>query len=363
MAHVLLKPPHFGTRSTAHKFQILDYLPWQRSKQKTKASTLPPVGQASSYSQSKTKTLARVQSALHSKPTMLVTSHQLRNPRELHRRTKLDPGRMQARARVMKTMLRNRQTSLRELQNHERFLIKLSEELIETIQDMEARAALHARAVLQQQDVLATLVDVLEYLNEKRLQQLKSELQEWEEEEKCKMSCLEQQVEQLNAKNKKTHEEVSFLSTYMDHEYPIKSVQIATLARQLQQAKDSQQDELDDLSKMRKMVLGSLSNEIEKKKKRILSSLVVKTQQPHQEALLQKMQESQDILKCTRRLREFIDQFEEEMPILRAEVEALHAQIQEPREIVFADVLLRRPKCTPDMDIILNIPVEEQLPF
>lgn len=48
-------------------------------------------------------------------------------------------------------------------------------------------------------------------------------------------------MEQLNARIRKTKEEVSFLSTYMDHEYPVRSVQIASLARQLQQVKDSQQ--------------------------------------------------------------------------------------------------------------------------
>lgn len=41
---------------------------------------------------------------------------------------------------------------------------------------------------------------------------------------------------------------------------------------------------------------------------------------------------------------QFIDRFEEEIPRLRAEMEQLEAQIWEPREIVFADVLLRRSK-------------------
>lgn len=48
-------------------------------------------------------------------------------------------------------------------------------------------------------------------------------------------------MEQLNAKIEKVHEKVSFVSTYKDHEYPIKSVQVASLVRQLQQTKDSQQ--------------------------------------------------------------------------------------------------------------------------
>ncbi|XP_030771203.1 uncharacterized protein C20orf96 homolog [Rhinopithecus roxellana] len=354
---------HSGTHSTVHEFQVPDYVPWQQSKQETKPSTLPPVQQANSLHTSKMKTLTRVQPVFHSKPTTVMTSHQPKNPRELHRRRKLNPGKMQAKIWLMKMMLRNGRTALRELQSHEDFLTKLNEELIETIQDMENSTTLNARALLQQQDILATIIDILEYSNKKRLQQLKSELQEWEEKKKCKMSYLEQQAEQLNAKTEKTQEEVNFLSTYMDHEYSIKSVQISTLVRQLQQDKDSQQDELDDLSEMRRKVLESLSDKIQKKKKKILSSVVAETQRPYEEALLQKMWESQDFLKCMQRFREFIDQFEENMPVLRAEVEELQAQTREPREVVFEDVLLRRPKCTPDVDVILNIPVEEPLPF
>ncbi|XP_054397716.1 uncharacterized protein C20orf96 homolog isoform X2 [Pongo abelii] len=338
MAHVLQKPKHSGTHSTVQEFQVPDCVPWQQSKQETKPSTLPPVQQANSLHTSKMKTLTRVQPVFHSKPTMVVTSCQPKNPRELHRRRKLDPGKMHAKIWLMKTMLRNGRTALRELQSHENFLTKLNEELIETIQDMENSTTLNVRALLHQQDILATIIDILEYSNKKRLQQLKSELQEWEEKKKCKMSRLEQQAEQLNAKIEKTQEEVNFLSTYMDHEYSIKSVQISTLMRQLQQVKDSQQDELDDLSEMRRKVLESLSDKIQKKKKKI------ETQRPYEEALLQKMWESQDFLKCMQRFREFIDQFEENMSVLRAEVEELQAQTREPREVIFEDVLLRRPK-------------------
>ncbi|XP_058989630.1 uncharacterized protein C20orf96 homolog isoform X3 [Mustela nigripes] len=287
---------------------------------------------------------------------------QLRNPQEKYS-GRLDSGKTQKKIRLLRALLRNRRTTLQELSSHEVFLTKLNLELIKDIQDMEDSSALKVRTMLQEQDILQTVVDILEYSNKKKLQKLKCELKEWEEKEESKMKSLAQQVEQLNAKIEKTYKEVSFLSTYMDHEYPVKLVQIASLVRQLQQIKDNQQDELDDLGEMRRMVLQSLSNQIQKKKKKLLQALVVKSQQPHQEALLQKTRDNQDLLKYMDKFREFINQFEEEIPILKAEVEQLHVQVQEPREIVFADVLLRRPKCTPDMDVILNIPVEELLPF
>ncbi|XP_027630067.1 uncharacterized protein C20orf96 homolog isoform X2 [Tupaia chinensis] len=409
------RPNHSKNYSAVHKLQSLNYVPWQRSKQKTKTFTLPPVRPAGSHSKSKMKTVMKAQPASHSKSTTLVTS-QPKHLQEPQRKEKSNPGKMQAKVRLLrsmvlplhhrlalkfysvsaspgsrmcenwrllvptpamwalwiwdlklgishKMMLKNRRATLQELHQHEHFLTTLNQELISAIQDMEDSSAVNVRAMLQQQDILSTIIDILEYSNKKRLQQLQSELQEWEEKEESKMSRLEQQVEQLNATIKKTHEEVSFLSTYMDHEYPVKSVQIANLGRQLQQLKDSQQDELDELSEMRKKVLESLCDKMQKKKKKILKFLVVKTQQPHEEALVQKSRDSEDMRRCVKRFREFIGQFEEEMPILKAEVEELQAQMQEPREIIFQDVLLRRPKCTPDMDVILNIPVEEQLPF
>ncbi|XP_036085443.1 uncharacterized protein C20orf96 homolog isoform X2 [Rousettus aegyptiacus] len=326
MARVFPKSSLSDSRSTIHKFQTLDYVPERRSKQKIRPSTLLPVLQTSGLKKTKAKTLTSIP-AEYSKPTMLMTS-QLRNLRELHR-AKSDSGKMQANIRLMRKMLRNRQTSLQELRNHEDFLTKLNQELIKTIQDMEDSSTLKVRALLQQQDILGTISNTLEYSNKKTLQQMKCELQEWEEKQESKMSYLEQQVKWLNAKIKKTHEEVSFLSTYMDHEYPVKSVQIASLVRQLRHVKDSQQ----------------------------------KTQKPHQMALLQKTRENENMVKNVDKFRKFINQFEEEVPILRAKVKQLQVQTQEPREIVFADVLLRKPKCTPDMDVILDIPVEELLPF
>lgn len=51
-------------------------------------------------------------------------------------------------------MLRNQRTSLQELYNHEGFLSKLNQELIQAIQDMEENMAVNVRTMLQQQGIL-----------------------------------------------------------------------------------------------------------------------------------------------------------------------------------------------------------------
>ncbi|XP_070657554.1 uncharacterized protein C20orf96 homolog isoform X5 [Bos indicus] len=327
MARNFPKRSRSGIGSTVPQFQVLDYVPWQRSKQRAKPSALPPIPQTVGTKKSERKTWSTIQPGWQSKPTLWMTS-QPRNPLEL-RRGKLDSGKTQATIRLMRTMLRNRRTSYQELCDHEEFLTNHCGELIKTIQDTEDSAALKVRMLLQQQDVYMTITDILEYSNKKKLHKMKCELQEWEEKEEAKIRNLEQQVEQLDAQIEKVRE----------------------------------QDKLDELSEMCRMVLASMSNQIQNKKKNLLRSLVVKIQRANQETLLQKTWNTRVILKYMDKFQEFIDRFEEEIPRLRAEMEQLEFQIWEPREIVFADVLLRRSKCTPDMDVVLNIPVEEPLPF
>ncbi|XP_005215028.1 uncharacterized protein C20orf96 homolog isoform X5 [Bos indicus x Bos taurus] len=293
MARNFPKRSRSGIGSTVPQFQVLDYVPWQRSKQRAKPSALPPIPQTVGTKKSERKTWSTIQPGWQSKPTLWMTS-QPRNPLEL-RRGKLDSGKTQATIRLMRTMLRNRRTSYQELCDHEEFLTNHCGELIKTIQDTEDSAALKVRMLLQQQDVYMTITDILEYSNKKKLHQMKCELQEWEEKEEAKIRNLEQQVEQLDAQIEKVREQ--------------------------------------------------------------------KIQRANQETLLQKTWNTRVILKYMDKFQEFIDRFEEEIPRLRAEMEQLEFQIWEPREIVFADVLLRRSKCTPDMDVVLNIPVEEPLPF
>lgn len=170
-------------------------------------------------------------------------------------------------------------------------------------------------------------------------------------------------MDQLNSEIQKASEEVNFLDTYMDHEYPVKLVQIASHIRQVQQAKDNQQDELDNLSEMRETILALFSNVIQEKKKKILKSLVVNTQKPHENILLLKTLDRRRLQRCMVLFRELIEQMKEEIPILLSEVEQMCAELWNPREAVYKDVLLQRPKCTPDMAVELNIPVQEPFPF
>lgn len=52
---------------------------------------------------------------------------------------------------------------------------------------------------------------------------------------------------------------------------------------------------------------------------------------------------------------QLIDQWKEKIPALRAEVEALRAQLQDLREVIFEDILLRRPKYVLSVQLPLRL--------
>lgn len=279
------------TQFSGQKFQV------PGSEKNSKPSTLPPLRQAKGHSKSKTKSLTKIQPVAQSQVSVEM-ANTTKTSRGLRRRDQTHHGKVQAKVRLMRSMLRNQRTSLQELYSHEGYLSKLNQELIQAILDTEESMALNVREMLQQQNVLRNIIDILEYSNKKRVQQLRSELQEWREEEETKTNSLQWEVEKLNSEIQKASEEVNFLSTYMDHEYPIRLVQISNHKRQVQQAKDSQQDELDNLREMRETVLAFFSNIIQEKKKRILKSLVVNTQKPHENRLLLKTRDSRRLQRC-----------------------------------------------------------------
>uniref|UniRef100_A0A8C2LI58 RIKEN cDNA 6820408C15 gene n=1 Tax=Cricetulus griseus TaxID=10029 RepID=A0A8C2LI58_CRIGR len=325
-----------------------------------KPSILPPLRPSKSRSKSKMKTPSSIQ------PVKSQTSVELvKNVRGLRKKEQphAHRGRMQAKIRLMR---------VREAQSRRQGTAPQTEAAQSVSSIWQAVCTLNSshfadgkrNGSYQQQGILGNIIDVLEYSNKRRVQQLRSELQEWKEKEESKANSLQQELKQLNAEILKAQEEVSFLSTYMDHEYPVRSVQIANQIRQVQQAKDRQQDELDNLREMREMVLGRLYKIIQEKKEKILKSLMLVSSQPHAPSvvlsLLPRLGLHTSFLCLSPQL---IQQMKEEIPILTAEVQKMYAEICDPREVVFKDILLRRPKCTPDMDVELNIALQDPLLF
>ncbi|XP_074057206.1 uncharacterized protein C20orf96 homolog [Macrotis lagotis] len=270
---------------------------------------------------------------------------------------------IQANIQVLRTMLKFRGASLDELKSHITSLTNTNLQLAEKIQELEAKTAEKVRRLLQQQDMFGTLIGTLDYACQKQVQDMKSKLEKWETKAKNRVNELLQQLTKVRTKIHKAQEELNFLNNYMDQEYPIKSLQIVDLMREIQDVKISHQEDLEELDEIRSNVLQTLSQKLNEKSEEILHVLAKKTIIPYEAALREKALSNQRLLKQMVHFRGHINHLKKELPKLKAQVEDLQMQRKDSWEVAFADVLLRKPKCTPDMDVILNIPEEEMLPF
>ncbi|XP_039766016.1 uncharacterized protein C20orf96 homolog [Ornithorhynchus anatinus] len=274
------------------------------------------------------------------------------------------PVRLHETNQILRLMLQVRRRSLEEVKAQARVLRKANWALAESTRRTEILLVDHVRELLQQQDLFETMIATLESSNQRQLHITKRQLEETEEREKAKMEVLQRQLSRLTARNGKAQEELNVLLAYMDQDFPLKVVQISSLLRQVQQLKDAQQDELEELKLMRRTVLGSMERKAREAKEKILKRLADKKIRPYEEVLAQKTKANKEMVEQISYFQRLVDRLEEEIPRLEAQVKTLQSQTPGLlREIIFPDILLRKPKCLPDTDICLDIPREERLPF
>ncbi|XP_007474540.2 uncharacterized protein C20orf96 homolog isoform X2 [Monodelphis domestica] len=346
------------------QFQLQDYDRWQQTKRRP-TFNLPDIkGDVASEKQ---KSKKKISAGLDIFQGRSIASGPFGSPGKNSSQKmsgkETEPEYIQTNIQILKAMLKFRRASLEELKKHVGSLTITNQELAKKIQDIEARTTGKVRKLLQQQDLFGTLISTLDFASHKEMERIKDKLQKWETQASIKLNELQRQMTKVKAKIHKTKEELNFLSTYMDQEYPIKSVQIENLMRQIQDVKDNNQEDLEELEELGKEVLQMLSKKLMVNSEQVLYVMAKKIISPYQVALMKRTLSNQQLLKQMVQFRVHIDYMKEQLPKLKAEVKALERHRKHPREVIFEDILLRKPKCTPDMDVILNIPQEEVLPF
>ncbi|KAH0619302.1 hypothetical protein JD844_019274 [Phrynosoma platyrhinos] len=190
-------------------------------------------------------------------------------------------------------------------------IMQKNQELVEKIKEMDADTAKQARDLLQQYDMFGTIITTLENSSENQVGIAKRKLLETEKMVEKNMGKLDMEMARMNAKVQALQEEVNVLRSYMDKEYPVK-------AKKLSQYQDGLEQMDRNNLELKRQIAGQ---------KEIIGELVKEIKELHR-----------SIIK-------------------------LHHSVRDPRDVIFADVLLHRPKCTPDMDVVLNIPTDEDFPL
>ncbi|XP_031444806.1 uncharacterized protein C20orf96 homolog isoform X2 [Phasianus colchicus] len=245
--------------------------------------------------------------------------------------------------------------AIEELKQCSDHLAKTNCWLMKDIQHTDDSTAKQARDLLHQYEVYQMIEAMTQTISQNQLDMARAELQEMEKTMEKNLGKLQQQLDEVTSKVQVLQDELSILRTFTDLN---QAMQIVLLLSNIQNLKKQQQDEIDETEKMGKAILEELEEKSQLEQEEILQK-VAEEVLLHQDGLKQMVINNHILRHEIRRQKEIIKDLEEEISELKRSVQTLRQSARDPREMIFADVFLHRPKCTPDTEVVLHIPTEE----
>ncbi|XP_075022224.1 uncharacterized protein C20orf96 homolog [Calonectris borealis] len=349
--------------SITEEFKRMDYSKWQKTEAEERKSpahrlTLPPLtNEDKKKKEEKNKPVAFT---LSKKPPLpSATSSSQEKYRSFTQRKlalkKAELAKTLEEIKITTNLTNLKKNAIEELKQRSGRLAEINCRLVKDIQHTDDSTAKQARGLLQQYEVFQTVKAMVQTFNQNQLDAARAELQEMEETMEKNLGKLQQQLDEVTSKVQVLQDELSILRTYP---YPEQAVQIALLQRSIQNLKEQQQAEIDKTEEMGKAILEELEEKARAEQEALLQK-VVEEVLLHQDGLKQMVINNHVLRREILRQREIIKDLEEEIGELKRSIQTLRQSAREPRELIFADVLLRRPKCTPDTEVVLSIPAEE----
>ncbi|XP_042317195.1 uncharacterized protein C20orf96 homolog isoform X2 [Sceloporus undulatus] len=353
-------------RSLISSLKNPDYSPWQRKETTKKQTFRLPISLSEPKKEGKKRApqKSKDRSVSGKTPVFGLKMPMRQKPHLPQVMTKeMIMGESLDNIKIMQRIAKSRRSSLDKLKHHSNVLLKKNQELVEKIKEMDADTARQARDLLQQHDMFGTILTTLVDSSENQVGRAKRELLEKEKMVEKNMGKLDMEMTRTNAKVQALQDELNVLRSYMDKEYPVKAVQIASLMRSIRNLNEEQQDELDDVEDLSQRFLETLAEKAFEEQEHVYQSIAEKKLRQYQDGLEQMSRNNLELKRQIAGQKEIIGELVKEIKELHRSIIKLHHSIGDPRDVIFADVLLRRPKCTPDMDVVLNIPTDEDFPL
>ncbi|XP_062444877.1 uncharacterized protein C20orf96 homolog isoform X2 [Rhea pennata] len=332
-------------------FKKTDYSKWQRIEAKERKSpafklTLPPI--TSEGKKKKGKKNKPVTFRLNKNPPLpsKTLPSQEKHGSFTQRKSSLKDAELAKNLediRIIKHLTKLKTNFIEELKQHSAYLAETNCRLIEDIQHTDDRTAKQARDLLQQYELFGTVKATMQNFTQNRLDAARAEFQEMEEKMEKNLGKLQQQLDEATSKVQVLQDELHVLRNYMDKEYPAKAVRIAFLLHKIQNLKKQQQYEIDETEALGKAFLEELEMQLRVEQEELLEGVMEEMLLNHDD--LKQMFMSNNILQCeVERQREIVKDLAEEISELKRSIQTLQQSMGDPRELIFADILLRRPK-------------------
>ncbi|KAH9502921.1 hypothetical protein Btru_072388 [Bulinus truncatus] len=254
--------------------------------------------------------------------------------------------------------------SLDLLLKREKELIDSNLQIIDKIDSTENKIHSDVKQLLRKYEKYRSGIATLNanFLNE--LSEAKHDLEIRKSLMDLQINELEKKVDELNEKLKDRQSELSVLSTYKDKEYPVKAMMLSNFQADLDNFKHSNQVEQEELEHIIKTELGKYERERIRIANNVIYKVIVESvamMHPSiKDTALQNLVMKKEI--------EFHQKHQEEITQINKQLEnEIKLLLKSPktnlRLQLFPEFFPLKEKCTPDMDLTLDIPTQEWLPI
>ncbi|KAK7114879.1 uncharacterized protein C20orf96-like [Littorina saxatilis] len=198
----------------------------------------------------------------------------------------------------------------------------------------------------------------------KELAEAQADLAQTKQRVERELKVLEQQVAEVDQRLKTKQDELRVLNSYKDKEYPVKAMMITNLMKELENVKNSNQEDSEELEHIINTELGKYEKE------RIHTTNDI-TRVVTEDAVGMMHPSLKDMALQNMVMKKEIEFHTKEQVGLRDATKALEREVdkllRDPKTNIrlqmFPEFFPTRTKCTPDMDVVLDIPTQQWLPI
>ncbi|CAC5382913.1 unnamed protein product [Mytilus coruscus] len=335
------------------KLEFADYEQWTRRSKPSKTQVKPDASKSFLVG-------LRAKSAEPSKGIHVPT---YREKKEAAKQAELDKGRTE-RIKILELRIKTRKRTNEEYKKRSFELLNENIKIRCAVETEEHGTLDDVKALLRRYEKYRGGISTLNTNFSREHKETKDELEQTKQRTQMILSALEEKVDALDRKLKNKQEELHTLLNYKDKEYPVKAMRIATLQKEIQSLKISNQEDQEDLEHIIYTELSKYEKDRSKRSQAITKEITEKAISMMHPSLkdmaLQNMVMSKEIeihRKNQEQLKQENRQIEEEVQRL------LRDPKTNTRYQMFPEFFPQREKCTPDMDVILDIPTQQWLPI
>uniref|UniRef100_A0A8C2H6T7 Si:dkey-76p14.2 n=1 Tax=Cyprinus carpio TaxID=7962 RepID=A0A8C2H6T7_CYPCA len=260
-------------------------------------------------------------------------------------------------------LIKSRKEAIKDLEELCEQLQERNLQMARSITDTDRSSFARANNLLIQTEQKMRSAVALKQWNDNLIKSARAELRDIKETLQTHRSGLQKQLDLLKVKVVDAQKELCSLKTYKDMEFPVKALQIADMERKLDRLKDMQRKEQEDLNLLFKKEMVNLERRQHQREQKVLSTVAEKHASHIPPVVKLTASQNDTMREEIHQQRNVVMEMERKNEELRKSIQELQlSRTKNIRREFFPDVFIKSDKCTPDMDVHLNIPQVDLLP-